>query len=124
MLTIVGAYASSATAGSLRFNNLSTGIYTRSGTTGSTGGSTNNDTALPIPNINSSTSSNDEIFTILFYNYTIGNRKTGQYFGAVSNNSTGLNYMFSSQVTSAINEINIVSGSTWSGGTYTLWGIK
>jgi len=125
ILRITGSYATGGAVGHLRFNNLTTNIYSKSGTSqGVAEGNTNVSSIQSLINSYGNTTANNGTETFEISNYTNTIKKIGTYF--IGN---GFNECkegsFAASITSAITQINIVSnGGTWSGGTYTLFGVN
>lgn len=124
ILSIEGARTLVSQDGFIRFNNLTTNIYSRTGTRSDNTGvqNQNNATNLYGLNLNAQTAANAETSTLIMYNYTNTTNKTGLWITSDSTNRT-YSYGVSVAITTAITEINIGAFvTTWNGGTYTLWG--
>jgi hypothetical protein len=125
ILRITGSYATGGAVGHLRFNNLTTSIYSKSGTSqGVAEGNTNVSSIQSLINSYGNTTANNGTETFEISNYTNTIKKIGTYF--IGNGANECKEgSFAASITSAITQINLVSnGGTWSGGTYTLFGVN
>lgn len=106
--------------------------------TASVYGRTTNDTTGALNNVEidcgvgggmDSTAKNN-MFVMNIYDYTSSNNKIGNYIAVnrrYDDTTWGFGtYMWAARITSALTSIKMitVSGGTWSGGTYTLYGVK
>ena len=124
IFSVQGARTATGNDGFFRVNNLSTSIYSRTGTISISTSIQNADNVTNIfgLNVGGNSGANNETCLLIFYNYTNNTNKVG-YFTRSSSGNNNLNSAFSIALTTAITEINISTvGTTWNGGTYTLWG--
>ena len=135
-LVIRNSYSNAADINSrLRVNNLATGIYaynqSMSKNTAITSAAASGSSNLLIDNFNTSRDANSAVYVVNFWDYAGNAFKSGTVTNFHEDRSTGtfelMNEVFGIELTSAIDRIDLISGSAntfAAAGTYTLYGVK